>query len=76
MVPTHVAELADTGSWSIGVFQILLAGNTGQVPMVDCAPTVRKVKAKKHTRRGAENFDLNMDVVPHAAIRLPIPIAS
>jgi hypothetical protein len=33
MVATQAAELAETGSWSTGVFQILSAGSTGQVPM-------------------------------------------
>src|ERR1039457_7077533 len=33
MVATQAAELAETGSWSTGVFQILFAGRNGQLPM-------------------------------------------
>src|ERR1017187_1139652 len=33
IVATQAAELAETGSWSTGVFQILSAGRTGQLPM-------------------------------------------
>src|SRR5436309_2726064 len=34
MVVTQLEELVETGSWSTGVFQILSAGWTGQLPIV------------------------------------------
>ena len=37
MVVTIEAEFASTGSVSTGVFQMLLAGSTGQAPIVGCA---------------------------------------
>ena len=40
IVVTIAAEFESTGSVSTGVFQMLLAGSTGQVPIVCCASAV------------------------------------
>src|SRR5262245_5648695 len=40
IVFTIVVELERTGSVSTGVFQMLLAGRTGQLPIIGCADAV------------------------------------
>ena len=49
---TQAEELPETGSWSTGVFQMLSAGSTGQVPMVGAwagaVDTAGRISAMAH----------------------------
>src|ERR1035437_7932166 len=52
IVLTQADELAETGSWSTGVFQMLSAGRTGQVPMAGAwaaaVETANRMSAMAH----------------------------
>ena len=72
IVVTQVEELAETGSWSTGVFQILSAGRTGQLTMVgdwaDAAENAIRVSAIADT---FDCGDANMQV-PRFQVKLKV----
>jgi hypothetical protein len=57
IVFTKVAEFAATGSLSIGMFQMLFAGNTLHVPIVGCAQTAL-ASAIRMSREGCRSIFL------------------
>jgi hypothetical protein len=67
MVATQAAELAETGNWSTGVFQILSGGRTGQLPMVGdwatALDTANRVKPRAETV-DCEDRDIDMPPEP------------
>src|ERR1035438_5536625 len=65
MVATQAAELAETGSWSTGVFQILSAGRTGQLPMAgDWAMALETASRANPRANKVDCEDLNINMPP------------
>src|ERR1017187_2698005 len=65
MVVTQAAELAETGSWSTGLFQILSEGRTGQLPMAgDCATALETASRANPRANKVDCEDRNINMPP------------
>src|ERR1039458_706963 len=80
MVATQAAELAETGSWSTGVFQILSAGRTGQLPLAgDWAVALRTLSRVNPRPNKVDGEGRNIDMASFTQIRrteAKIPVRS
>src|ERR1035441_8959962 len=80
IVATQAAELAESGSWSTGVFQILSAGRTGQLPMAgDWAVALQTLSRTNPRANKVDGEGRNIDVASFTQIRrtgAKIPVRS
>src|SRR6476469_3522712 len=75
MIITQAEELAEMGSWSTGVFQMLSAGSTGHIPILgDCADATQKPDNTIEITRPVTGRERSMYVPRSSYIVLVLPI--